>query len=198
MGLELNYINGQTPVDEEEKEGLKIKTISTRGELDEFEQQNIENAVEWSLKNRIKLEKILTEEFILSLHTRMFKDVWKWAGKYRKTDKNIGVDKYQIVIELRNLIYDVRFWIENQTFDEDEIAVRFSHRIVKIHLFPNGNGRHSRLIGDILVNHGFGKPTFTWGAKNLVKQSNTREMYISALREADLGDYKKLIEFARS
>ena len=197
MGLDIEYINGQTPLDEDEKEGIKIPTITTRGELDEFEQQNIEKAVEWTLKNKFKLDKILTEKFIKNLHKKMFGDIWKWAGEFRNTNKNIGVDKFQIGIELRNLIDDGKYWIENNTFDDDEFAVRFSHRVVKIHLFSNGNGRHSRLLGDIIVNHGFNKPVFTWGVKDLVHKSEARALYLKAIRNADEGDYKKLIEFVR-
>ncbi len=168
MGLEIKYINGQTPLDEDEKEGLKIQTIAARGKLDEFEQQNIEKAVEWTLKNKFKMERILSEDFIKNLHKRMFNDVWRWAGKFRRTEKTLGVDPYAISIELRNLIDDSKFWIKNETFDSDEIAVRFSHRIVKIRLFPNGNGRHSRLIGDVVINHIFEKPVFTWGGKDII------------------------------
>ncbi len=198
MGLELNYINGQTPIDEDEKEGLLIRTISTRSELDEFEQLNIEKAVEWTLKRKFKSENILTETFIKDLHKRMFSEVWKWAGTFRKTNKNIGVDKFQIGIELKKLLEDSKYWIENKSFPEDEITVRLSHRIVQVHLFPNGNGRHSRLIGDVLVNHVFGKPVFTWGRTNLNNAGTMRTQYINALQEADEGDYKSLIEFARS
>ena len=197
MGLDIEYINGQTPLDEDEKEGLKIPTITTRSELDEFEQLYIEEAVEWTLKNKFKLDKILTERFIKNLHKRMFGEVWKWAGEFRNTNKNIGVNKFQIGIELRNLIDDGKYWIENNTFDADEFAVRFSHRVVKVHLFPNGNGRHSRLLGDILVNHGFNKPVFTWGGKDLVHKGEARTEYLKAIREADEVDYNKLIEFVR-
>jgi len=197
LGLDIEYINGQTPLDEDEKEGLKIITITTRGEQDEFEQQNNEKAIEWTLKNKFKLGKILTEDFIKNLHKRMFGDVWKWAGEFRNTNKNIGVDKYQIGIELKNLIDDGKYWVENNTFTGDEFAVRFSHRVVKIHLFPNGNGRHSRLLGDIITNHGFDKPVFTWGGKDLVHKGEARSLYLQVLREADIGNYNKLIEFAR-
>ncbi len=145
MGLSLEYIEGQTPIDEDEKEGLLIKTISTRGELDEFEQVSIQEAVEWSMRRKFTKDQILTEDFILLVHKRMFDSVWDWAGKKRKTNKNIGVDKTQITVEIRKLLDDCRFWIENNTFQPDEIAIRFSHRLVKIHVFPNGNGRHSRL-----------------------------------------------------
>lgn len=198
MGLELNYINGQTPIDEDEKAGLLIRTISTRSELDEFEQLNIEKAIEWSIKRKFKLENILTEEFVKDLHKRLFGEVWKWAGTFRKTNKNIGVDKFQIGTELKKLFDDAKHWIENKSFSEDEIAVRFSHRTVQIHLFPNGNGRHSRLIGDILVNHVFGKPVFSWGRTNLSNAGTTRTQYIKALQEADEGSYKSLLDFVRS
>ncbi len=198
MGLEIRYINGQTPLDEDEKEELLIPTITTRRELNEFEQFNIEKAIEWSLKSRFKTEKILTEEFIKNLHKKMFSEVWRWAGTFRITNKNIGVDKFVIGIELKNLIEDVKYWIKNNIFSLEEIAVRFSHRIVKIHLFPNGNGRHSRLIGDILVNHGFGKPVFTWGGKDIQHKGEARTEYLKALRKADKNNYEDLIKFSRT
>ena len=196
MGLDLNYIDGQTPIDEDEKEGLLLKTISTLGELNEFEQLNIEKAIEWTYKRKFDLKRILTEDFVKELHGRMFEDVWKWAGTFRNSNKNIGVDKFEIGIKLRDLLEDCKYWIEHKTFTEQEIAIRFSHRIVSIHPFANGNGRHSRLIADILVNHGLGKPHFTWGNKNLVKKGEARSKYLRALRDADNGDYKLLIEFA--
>lgn len=197
MGLELDYIFGQTPLDDDEKEGLKIPTITTRKELDEFEQLNIEKAVEWSLTRKINLESILTEKFVKDLHIRMYADVWMWAGEFRKSNKNIGVDKFQISKELRNLFDNCKYWIKNKTFTEDEIAVRFSHRMVSIHPFPNGNGRHSRLIADILISRGFGKDVFSWGRANLTTKSETRIKYLSSLRAADEGNYQSLIKFAR-
>lgn len=197
MGLELEYINGQTPLDEDEKEGLKIPTIITRNDLNEFEQLNIENAIKWTLARKIKLEVLLSEEFIKELHKRMLGDVWKWAGEFRKTNKNIGVDKYEIGIELKKLLEDCRYWIENNVFSEDEIAIRFSHRLVLIHCFPNGNGRHSRLVADLIVSNIFGKKVFTWGSSGLINKGEARSKYINALRLADNGDYEKLIEFSR-
>jgi len=198
MGLELEYEYGQTPISEEEKVGLLIKTVSTRGELDELEQKNIESAVEWSLRRSFSIDNILTQEFICEVHRHMFGDVWDWTGKFRKTDKNIGVDKFMIGTELKILFDDCRFWIENKTYSEDEIAVRFKHRIVQIHPFANGNGRHSRLCGDILVSHGFNRPVFSWGSANLTKVCDTRKIYIDAVRKADRHDIKPLLEFARS
>jgi Fic-DOC domain mobile mystery protein B len=198
MGLEFEYIEGQSPLDEDEKEGLIVKTISTRGELDEFEQKNIETAVAWTLSRNFKLDEILSEKFILEVHKRMFGEVWKWAGKFRKSNKNIGVDKFQIPTELRKLIADCRYWLDHKIFEPDEIAVRFKHRLVQIHLFPNGNGRHSRLCADILISHGLKKPIFTWGSKNLSKKGELRKKYLEAIYAADGGDYELLIEFARS
>jgi Fic-DOC domain mobile mystery protein B len=198
VGLNLEYLQGQTPLDEDEKEGLLIKSITTRSDLDEFEQLNIEKAVEWTLGKNLSVEKILTVEFIKDLHKRMFGDVWKWAGEYRRTNKNIGVDKYDIAVNLIDLLRDTNLWVKDKVFDEDQIAVRFSHRIVKIHLFPNGNGRHSRLIADILISQGFGKKEFTWGQSNLTEKGNEREKYLSALRLADDNQYSELIKFAGS
>jgi len=197
MGLEFSYIEGQSPLEDEEKEGLKIKSISTREELDEFEQQNIEKAIEWTLKRNFKLEDIITEKFIRELHKHMFDQVWTWAGQFRKSNKNIGVDKFHISSELRQLFDDCKYWIENKTFSDDEISIRFKHRLVKIHPFPNGNGRHSRLMADILIEKIFGKQIFSWGNKNLCKQSDNRKNYIKAIIEADNGNYKPLLKFAR-
>ena len=198
MGLDLDYIPGQTPLDEDEKVGLLILLIATLDELDEFEQQNIEEAMQWVLSRSFKINVILSEQFIRNLHKRMFGYVWAWAGDFRKTNKNIGVDKWQIPADLRVLIEDTLFWIEHNTFPPDEIAVRFKHRIVGIHCFPNGNGRHSRLMADIIIDKIFKRPVFSWGANNLVKQSNIRSDYIAALKEADKNDYNQLLLFARS
>lgn len=197
MGLDLDYTNGQTPLDEDEKDGLLIQTVTTRGELDEFEQLGVETTNEWLLSRKLSADKILTEEFVKDLHKRMFNDVWQWAGEFRKTNKNIGVDKFMIGIELKNLLDDCKYWIDKKVFSGDEIAVRLSHRMVLIHPFANGNGRHSRLMADVFINKGFGQPFFTWGSKNLVKKGEARTKYLEALRVADKNDYKSLIEFAR-
>ena len=198
MGLEFDYRDGQTPLDEEEKEGLKIKSITTQGELDEFEQLNIEKAVEWTIHSKFKLKKILTEKFVKDLHKKMYGDVWKWAGEFRKTEKNIGIPWTQIGIELKNLLDDTKYWIDNNTFPPQEIAIRFKHRIVSIHCFPNGNGRHSRMMADIILESIFGNEIFSWHQSNMVKANETRNQYIKALREADKGNFKQLIEFAKN
>ena len=197
MGLDLEYIDSQTALDEDEKEGLLIKSISTRAELDEFEQQNIERAIAWTMKKRFKVKDILTEDFVRKLHKKMFDQTWRWAGEFRKSNKNIGVDKFQIGIELKYLLDDCLFWIENKSFDEDEIAIRFKHRMVHIHPFPNGNGRHSRLIADVLAEHGFSNNVFSWGSGQLAPKSELRSNYLQALFAADKDNYTPLIKFAR-
>jgi Fic-DOC domain mobile mystery protein B len=198
MGLVIDYIDGQTPLDEEEKDGLLIPTIATRGELDEFEQQNIEQAVQWSMGRSYKSEIIFTEEFIRIVHKRMYINVWKWAGEFRKINKNIGVDQWQIPTNLKYLLDDARYWHENSTYPPDEIALRFKHRIVSIHCFPNGNGMHSRLMADIIIEKIYKQPVFSWGTTNIFSEEDSRTAYLKAVKTADIGDYRLLLSFARS
>lgn len=198
MGLDLKYIDGQTPLDEEEKEGLLIPTIATHGELDEFEQQNIEQAVQWTLGRSFKSDTVFTADFVRLVHKRMYADVWVWAGEFRKTNKNIGIDKWQIPTELQCLLDDVRYWYEHNTYPPDEIALRFKHRIVSIHCFANGNGRHSRLMADIIIEKIYKQPVFTWGTANHSGEADARAAYLQAIKAADQGNYSLLLNFARS
>lgn len=198
MELNLDYINGQTPIDEEEKEGLLIPTIATRGELDEFEQQNIEKAVQWTLGRSFKPENIFSEEFVRMVHRRMYADVWEWAGKFRKTNKNIGVDRWQIPTILRHLLDDAKYWHEHNVYQPEEIAIRFKHGIVSIHCFPNGNGRHSRLMADIIIDKIYNQPVFSLGSADLSAEGSARTTYLQAIKSADKGDYSMLLSFARS
>jgi Fic-DOC domain mobile mystery protein B len=198
MGLELDYILGQTPLDEEEKNGLLISSISTRKELDEFEQKNIEQAIQWMMSKRFKVDTILSEEFIKSLHKRMFGEVWAWAGEFRKSNKNLGIDRWKISTELKNLIDDTSFWIEQKVYNPDEIGIRFKHRLVSIHCFSNGNGRHSRLMADIIIERILNKQPYSWGATSVDKDNENRKRYIEAVQAADKNEYSLLLAFARS
>lgn len=193
---DFEYPEGATPLDKDESEGLIPAHITTRAELDRWEQENINEALAWAETHKPK--DILNDTFMKQLHKRMFGHVWKWAGTFRRSDKNIGVVWYMISSELKNLCDDVRYWIEHQTFCEDEIAARFHHRLVLIHLFPNGNGRHARLMADILLEKVLNRPIFSWGSADLIKSGDDRKQYIKALKEADRGDYESLMKFVRS
>jgi len=198
MGLDWNYGDGQTALEDEEKDGLKIKTIGTKAQLDAFEQIGIEEAILWSMRLQLTAETFLTESFVRKVHKKMFGKVWQWAGTYRKTEKNIGIDKWLIPTELKYLIDDAAFWITNSVFSPDEICMRFKHRLVSIHCFANGNGRHSRLVADMMVEKLFQQPIFTWGSLAYSSPAQQRAAYLNALRQADKGNYEFLIAFARA
>jgi len=183
-----------TPLAPAEREGLIPSYITLRRELNEAEQANILEAGEWALARK---RDVLTETFLKALHKQMFGRVWRWAGAFRLTERNIGVAPYRIPVDLRQLLDDCRHWVEHGTYPPDEIAARFHHRLVSIHPFPNGNGRHARMAADLLLTR-LGQPRFTWGQANLVDPGETRQAYIAALRAADNRDIQPLLEFVRS
>ena len=184
--------DNSTPLTPEEREGLKPKWITLRRELNEFETRNILDAEMWLATH--KQQDVLNDTFLMKLHKRMFGQVWKWAGEYRTTERHIGVAPYQIPVKLKTLFDDVKFWMENHTFPNLEIAVRLHHRLVLIHPFPNGNGRISRLMADLLMQQ-LGEPRLYWGDASLNDITDLRKKYIDALHAADSGDYTELIKF---
>jgi Fic-DOC domain mobile mystery protein B len=186
--------DANTPLTPEEREGLIPSYITLRSELNAAEQANILEAGEWAFARQ---RDVLNERFLTNLHKRMFGRVWRWAGQFRTTDRNIGIDPYRILTDLRQLFDDCRYWIEHGTHPGDEIAARFHHRLVLIHPFPNGNGRHARLVADLLLVK-MGRPRFSWGRVNLVDATETRQRYVAALRAADHHDIGPLLEFVRS
>lgn len=187
---------GATPLDPDETEGLRLTHITTRSELDRWEQENIAEAEAWGFRRA--QPDILSDGFSKRLHKRMFGHVWRWAGSYRSTGKNIGLPAWHIATELRTLCADCAIWIEQGTYPPGEIAVRFHHRLTAIHPFANGNGRHARLMTDILLTHLLKQPQFTWGSGNLVNAGDCRTQYINALHAADRHDYGPLLTFVRS
>ena len=197
MTVRLDYPPGATPLDADELASLIPGHITTQGELNEWEQLNIVQGEQWALRQRGQRKEILNEAFLRQLHKQMFGETWKWAGDFRKSDKNIGVDWRNIGVELKKLLDDVRYQVEHSAFPGDEIAVRFHHRLVAIHPFPNGNGRHARMMADLLVER-LGKARFTWGSKSLVDPNDTRKQYIAALQAADARNIAPLLAFARS
>lgn len=182
-----------TPLTPEEQRYL-IPNLAFRRELNEAEQENIARAQDWALARRRDL---LREKFIRDLHKRMLGDVWRWAGNFRTSERNLGIPFYEIPTALRQLLDDVKTWLEYKSFPPDEIAVRFHHRLVQIHPFPNGNGRHARLMADLLIMQ-LGQDRFPWGRANLQQAGDVRRRYIDALRAADNHDIAPLLAFARS
>jgi Fic-DOC domain mobile mystery protein B len=183
-----------TPLTPEEREGLIPSHVTLRSELNALEQQNILEADAWASSRRWNP---VSEPFGRNLHRRMFRDVWRWAGIYRTSEKSIGVEWPLIQPRLYEALEQTRFWMEHKTFPPDEIAVRFHHALVLIHPFPNGNGRWSRLMADILVVK-LGQKRFTWGGRALRAADETRHAYIAALKAADNHDLAALFAFARS
>lgn len=195
MTAHFEYPRGATPLDQDETEGLKIGHITTREELNRLEQDNINEALRWLMSRRKR--DILTERFVKTLHQKMFGKVWTWAGSFRKSGKNIGVDWHQISTQLHTLLQDTRYWIDHETYPENEIAARFHHKLVWIHLFANGNGRHARLMTDILLTEVLKQKPFTWNVHNIPNKDDVRGLYLNALKEADNHDYSALLEFVR-
>ncbi len=184
-----------TPLSPDEQKDLKLAHISFRSELNLAEQENIARAKAWAL--RTKTDNLLSEDYVIGLHRRMFTDVWHWAGKFRMTEKNIGIDWWKIPVEFRTLLGDVQAWIDYQSYPPTELAVRFHHRLVWIHPFANGNGRHSRLMADLLVRQ-LGEGPLTWGSSSLHETSTLRSAYVTALKAADNHDIAPLLAFCRS
>lgn len=194
--MRFNYPDGATPLEPAELAELIPTHITVQEQLNAWEEKNILEAQQWAFKQK----DILSIEFIEKLHTHMFNHTWKWAGKFRKTEKNIGIKWFLISAELKKLCDDIRHQLAYETFSLDEIAVRLHYRLVLIHPFPNGNGRHARLMADLLIAQ-LGRPRFSWGmqqSQDLYKTTPVRRQYIDALRAADNGDYTKIIAFARS
>lgn len=187
--------DGNTPLSAEERLGLIPSYITLRHELNEAEQINITEGEKWAAR---RTGGWLSEDSLRELHQRMFGEVWSWAGDYSKeNNRRIGSDSFQIPLDLRQMLDDVRYWIDNATYPSDEIALRFHHRLTQIHPFPNGNGRFSRLAADLLARQ-LGQDLFTWGRTNLAEPNKTRRRYIDALQAADRHDIEPLLQFARS
>lgn len=190
----VEYPDGATPLDPDELDGLKFKHVSTRGELDQLEQAGITEGLKWLDKQ--KNPDVLSEAFALELHKRLFGSVWKWAGTFRRAEKNIGVDPIQVAIQLRQLLEDAKYWVEHGTYAPKELAARFHHKLVFIHPFPNGNGRHARIMADAVLTKLLNEPAIDWaGGYRLEAMNERRNQYIAALRAADGHDMRALLEF---
>jgi Fic-DOC domain mobile mystery protein B len=193
--MDFKYAPGATPIDSDEALGLIPVHITTQADLNAWEEMNIVEGANWI--KRQKITQSLNEGLVRELHHRMFNQTWLWAGTFRKSAKSIGIDWPQIAVALRNLLDNTTYQIEHQTMSIDEIAVRFHHQLVLIHAFPNGNGRHARLMADALI-MSLGGERFSWGGNKPIETlGTTRQSYLSALRAADNGHLDSLMQFAR-
>lgn len=188
---------GATPIDKNEAAGLIPTYISTQAELNAVEQENILKAELWLAKSS-NPETVLSESFFRQLHREMFGEVWRWAGKYRTSEKSIGVPWDQVPTAVKTMLENARYQLENKVYEHDELAARLHHRAVEIHAFPNGNGRHARYLSDALL-ASFGIARFSWGANaELGQPGSARRAYISALKDADNKKFASLLKFVRS
>lgn len=191
----MEYIEGETPLDPDELEGLRFPHVTMRRELNELEQASIDDGMLW-LRRQRRID-VLSDEFCRRLHEKLFGQVWRWGGRYRRTEKNIGVDPIYIGVELRGLFDDARYLVQNGTYQPLEAGVRFHHRLVSIHPFPNGNGRHARIMSDLLLRKLYHTDPIDWaGGQDLQRSNERRYQYIAALRAADGKDYGPLFRFA--
>lgn len=188
----------ETPLTEEEKLDL-IPSLSTRAELNEAERANIFMARIWAMRPRtLKRDDLVTDTYSRELHQRMFDGVWKWAGCYRKTERNLGWEVHRLTEGVYNAFADARVWLQYDTYPLQEAAVRLHHQLVRVHPWPNGNGRHARLMADVIV-QARGGGELTWGAgADIATPGEMRTKYIEAIRKADAGDVGPLLKFAKS
>jgi Fic-DOC domain mobile mystery protein B len=192
--MKFEYAPCATPIDPDEARGLIPSHLTLQRELNEYEETNILEATEWLFARR--RGDPLEQRFIHLVHRRMFNHTWKWAGKARGSDKNIGVPWFEIPVRLNQMLGDVRTQIEYKAYGPAEVAARYHHRLVAIHVFPNGNGRHARLMADLLLMQLEGR-RFEWGRESLVAANDLRARYIAALQAADAGDCRPLLAFLR-
>jgi Fic-DOC domain mobile mystery protein B len=199
MALTGAHAPGATPLTAEDLQGLKIPSVKTHGELNEVEAANIIRGQEWALRARgARLPDMLSDAFVQRLHAAMFGEVWKWAGQYRQHDSNIGVPAHAIRPELRQVYDEARGWLEYKSYQPDELAVRLHYRVVTVHPFPNGNGRHARMLAHLVMVRHFGVEPLQWGGSLLRGADANRKAYLDALVAADRRDFAPLLAFARS
>jgi Fic-DOC domain mobile mystery protein B len=186
--------DGHTELSEEDREGLIPSYIATRGDLFDAEQRNVAAALR---RRAPSIDALLDDKYLRNLHKAMFDQVWAWAGRYRTRETNIGIDPTQVGTAVRTLVDDARTWVDVGTYEPDESAARFHHRLVQIHPFPNGNGRHGRIAADYLL-LSKDEPAFTWGRNLDVGVDELRRNYHRALQRADDGYIDQLLAFCRS
>jgi len=190
--------DGATPLSPDDLVGLKLPHIQTRAQLNEVEAANILQGQMWvsGLKS-LTLDVIFSRDFIIALHHNLLGDVWAWAGTFRVRELNIGVDPKNIAVDLHNFLEDAKCWVEFNHFSDLELSARIQHKLVQIHPFPNGNGRHSRIFTDIVRICLLKKNPLRWANVKLEDISQERTAYITGLRKADGGDISELVQYLK-
>jgi len=186
-------MNSATDIDPDDLEGL-IPRITTQAELDEYEQQNILAARLWIHTAKRLCDDYPSPKSLCRLHRRMFDRTWNWAGAYRTSLKNMGIVPEGIPEAVALLCGDVQAWKTYESYTAMEQAARFHHRLVQIHPFRNGNGRHARLAADVLMMCRGDRP-LQWGPRDPHASGDHRSWYIEALRAADAHDYGPLLAY---
>jgi Fic-DOC domain mobile mystery protein B len=187
--------DGSTPLDHDQIKGIRFAHLTTMGELDELEDENIQRGLEWL--NHQKTKDYLSIEFLCKLHEKLFGEVWKWAGKFRTVEVNISKYRHHDVRpQLHNFFEDIKLWISGGKMSWDEISAEMHHRLVTIHPFPNGNGRTTRIFTEYVQKRNQQQVT-SWGSTRKIDQKKRRDDYIKALRLADIGDFRALIDFMK-
>lgn len=194
---------GATPLNLDDMLGLKYKHIDTREQLNEVEAANILQGQIWASKlnkgaKELTRDDIFNRDFVSDLHKALFGEVWEWAGHFRKRELNIGVDPKNIAVDLHNFLEDAKCWLEFKHYDNLELSARIQHRLVQIHPFVNGNGRHSRVFTDIVRVYLLNEKPIKWANAKLENMTEERNSYISGLREADVGDLSTFIKYLQS
>lgn len=199
MSLLTDNPPGSTPLSPEDLIGLKLPHVQTRGQLNEVEAANILQGQNWlASHSSLILDEIFSREFVLVLHRNLFGDVWSWAGSLRQREVNIGVDPFTIEVVLRNFLEDAKCWIEFNHFNKIDLNARLQHRLVQIHPFPNGNGRHSRIFTNTVTRFILKSKPLIWASMALENASTERDNYITALRKADAGDFSVFEQYLKN
>lgn len=148
---------GETPITDEEAEALLPSVREALGEpirkadVYDLEQAIAEEVAEERatavISDAVGLEELLTEHLIRDLHTRLYGDIWQWAGRFRSRDMNIGVSFAHIAVELRMAFDSILYrWEHTADWTARELGIAAHAETVRIHPFTDGNGRTTRML----------------------------------------------------
>lgn len=170
--------------------------VATNNELNELEALNIADAFAWADDQTWQTADFFTQHVLREIHAKMFDQVWVWAGTYRSREVNIGnCPPEEISTRLEQVLGNLSYQSENGRSAHD-VCTALHHCIAQIHPFPNGNGRHARLVARLLAQTmGLERSSLTWGSTEYADEDTRKAAYISSLRAADDGDFGPLKSF---